>query len=286
MALVEKASVAVLRRDLSLAEKLLDQALEIASDTTERANCLQTMARVQVGRGDLERARTLLSEARALFAEAGDDFGQAECWRDMAPHEEPRRGISLLERAMDVYSRLGIRSGIAHCHNSIAEIHRLAGDHREAEVGFRRAIALFDALGGRDGNGVLPRMNLGLVYLERGDLDDAKDLFEEARAALARKGHAPLLASCNIALMATAGAREDWKAWDRCYGAARTLLRRSRYRHIDLARTALMAGHKAMELGEFVRASEAWCVAREQFEGVGDEDGLQEVEALIAALQT
>jgi len=285
VALVEKASVSVLRRDLALAEQLLDQARECVGDGLELARWLQVMARVQVGRGDLERACELYSEARSLYAAAGDEFGEAECWRELAPHEETRRGISLLERAREVYKRLGIRNGIAHCYSGIADLQRRSGDHHEAETGFRRAIALFDALGGRLGQGVVPRMNLGLLFLERGDFDNAKDLFEEARVALASKRQVPLLAATNVALMVTAAAERDWQTWDRCHGAAETLLRRSRYRHRDTARVAGMAGRLAATAEEPGRAAQAWSIARAQYESLGDAEGLQEVESWLAGLE-
>jgi len=286
MALVEKATVAVNRRELNLAEKLLEEALALTDDANLRARCLQNLATVQHGRGDIDRGNELLSEARQLFADVGDDFGQAECWRAMAPFEDAKRGMSLLERASEVYKRMGMRSGIAYCVNASADIQRRSGDLRAAELGFNQAIKLFDAIGGRDGNGVYPRMNLGLIYLQRGELEDAKDVVEEARAALARTKRAPLLASSNIILMATAGAQSDWQTWDRCYRAAKTLLRRTRFQDRDLAWAAMLAGRHAYANRDLARAVDAWDIARSQYEGLGDDEALREVSALLDKLDS
>ncbi len=286
LALVEKASVAVNRRDYDLGEKLLEQALELTDDVALRARALRNLATVHHGRGEIERANDLLSEARRLFADIGNDFGQAECWRAMAPFEEPKRGLSLYERAMGVYKRQGMRTGIAYCVNGMADIQRRDGNLRDAEVGFRKAIKLFDAIGGRDGNGVYPRMNLGLVHLQRGEMEDAKDVIEEARAALARAHRAPLLAASNIMLLATAGARGDWASWDRCYRAAKTLLRRTRYYDGDAAWSAMLAGQYAYKSHDVVRAGDAWEIARSQYESLGDSDKLAEVEALLEKIDS
>ena len=285
-ALIEKATVAVNQREYNLAEGLLEQAMELTEDVTERARCLRNLATVHHGRGDIERGNQLLSQARSLFADVGNDFGQAECWRAMAPYEDPKRGLSLLERASEVYRRMGMRSGIAYCVNAMADIQRREGDLREAEIGFRSAIKLFDAIGGRDGNGVYPRLNLGLIHLQRGELEDAKDVVEEARAALARTRRVPLLVASNIILLATAGAQGDWETWDRCYGAARTLQRRARYHDRDLAWAAALAGQSAYDKNELDRAEDAWEIARDQYEGLHDEPNLKRIEALLEELDS
>jgi eukaryotic-like serine/threonine-protein kinase len=283
--LIEKATVAVLQRELDLAETLLEQALLVTTELLERARCLRILSQVFAGRGDEERAISLLSEARRGFAAAADDFGQAECWREMAPYEETRRGVSLLRRAMEIYQRLGMRSGIAQCVNGIADVQRRSGDLDAAEAGYRESIALFDALGGRDSSGVYPRINLGLLCLERENLVTASDLFEDARAALVRSGQTSLLAGVNVALMATAGARRDWQSWDRCAGAATTLLRRTRFRHPDVAWTALVAGRKAMESSDHTRAAMAFRIAVDQYEGLGLQEGLDEVGRLLEGIE-
>jgi hypothetical protein len=121
--------------------------------------------------------------------------------------------------------------------------------------------------------------------LAREDLVQAVDLFEDARTALVRSGQASVLAGVHVALMATAGAQRDWPAWDRCADAATTLLRRTRFRHPDVAWTALVAGRKAMESSDRARAAMAWQIAFDQYAGLGLQEGLDEVGALLAGLE-
>ena len=144
----------------------------------------------------------LLDRALIAFAIAGHEIGQAECWRMAANWSEPNKARDLLDLAIQAYRRHGMRSGVAACYNALGDIDRRQGSFTSSEDRYKRARNLFDAVGSRDGSSVIPRLNLGLLYLEREDYTRARRSIEEARAALVRTRRLALVGVANTLLVA------------------------------------------------------------------------------------
>ena len=183
----------------------------------------RTAARCEVLRGTVLRIRGTLDEALAAFDAArvqfealDDTVGQADALSELGHARLTLAGEldaaeALIERAKGLYEALGNQVGVATCVNTLGDIHRRRGDWAAAEQAYRWAMVRFDR-SGSDAR-LFPRLNLGLVLLHVGAVDDADALFAEAQVLIDRSRRAGLSAVVRICRLPGAAARRDAATW-------------------------------------------------------------------------
>src|SRR5690606_12903064 len=163
---------------LALAKTLGDYDSQAAARTN-----LSTVAWRQ---GDLERATNLLE---GVCAECRDEPDREKALRGALGNlGNVARDAGDLEKALRCFDeslRLAERAGnvwqMANMTNNRAIVHAYGDDLHAARVEFAKALELHRTLDNRVGMS-MSLMNLGVVHMDSGDLDQAEDYFDEALA--------------------------------------------------------------------------------------------------------
>ncbi|MCB9678910.1 MAG: tetratricopeptide repeat protein [Alphaproteobacteria bacterium] len=285
-ALFLQAQIALRRSEVSGAEQLFTQLKASAADGANPrlfAMAMHGLGAVARTRGKLETALMYLGEARRSFEEAHDEVGVADCWKEMAHLDllsgEVEGASNLFKRAVEVYERLGDRHKLALCLNGLAEVARYRGDIGEAESGYRHALQIFESVG--SAQAVVARLNLALIHLRRGSWDGADRDGRRAKALLESEGRRRLLGSALVVLMAASAGLRKWDEFDQHLAEAQEVLRQTAFCEADAAWCAHKAGDLAVQLEQPDRARSAYQFAWFQYRGLGDQDAMKRVEALI-----
>jgi len=262
--------VAFKRGQVEGAMELLRTALVEAKGLKERrrvADCLQALRPVVAMKGDIELAVDLIKQAHALHDRVGNRHGVGECLYGLGElamaEEQLEKGSSYYQRALTLFDRLGAQGGIASCLLGLAEVDRRRSRHVQAEQRYRRVLSLHEATGG--GEGIRPRLGLGMVLMDQGRYLEAAEVLAEARALADREGRRGLLGAVYLNLLRCAGRQRDWKAWEVHMEGVCELLGETNVVDADLARYARDAGHAAAQGDADVRAAEAYAIAIVQF---------------------
>ncbi|TNE87011.1 MAG: tetratricopeptide repeat protein [Deltaproteobacteria bacterium] len=258
----------------SLAEEVIRRC---RPDHPTLSNALYIAAAAAGEARDFEAQEAYHREGAEVCKAMGDEVGWADCQRDRGNHYLRRGDYDTAEplfaQALPVYESRGLRLGIAHTVNGLAEIARKRGDLETAEAGYTRSIRLFESIGG--GQATVPMLNLGLVRLARGAWGEAREVVEQSLARLQRQGRGGLVAAAHALLLPTYAAAGDWADWDRAIGRLRKLLDETGMVARDLAWALEKAGDVAVGAGDVVRARRARRLARRQYEALGDQAGIQ-----------
>jgi CHAT domain-containing protein/Tfp pilus assembly protein PilF len=191
-ALFDEASRRLDREDLTGAEPLLKEAVEIqrrlAPGSVDLARSLTALGNVMRARSDLAGAAPLLREAVSIlerlapdsadFAVSLNNLGNLR-WRQSALDEAE----SLFTRAFAILERT--RPASADAANSLMGIgiaHYLRGRLADAESYFRRVLAIYERVSPGTAREARVLNNLGGVMYSRGDLLAAEGLYLRALA--------------------------------------------------------------------------------------------------------
>ena len=153
----------------------------LPDDHRSKPECLFWLSRLfnSVGH-DMDRKR-VLSHTLVLWRERGDDLWVASVLRDLGDANHQMRlfkeGIELEKEALEIFERLGIAEGKAHCLGSLAEL--LCSDKQfdAAEETASRAIDLFSEQGNQH-KLCQSHHVLGVIYRSKGELEKAIYHFE------------------------------------------------------------------------------------------------------------
>jgi eukaryotic-like serine/threonine-protein kinase len=283
----QRAQVGLRRSDLDAAVDDLLALKNASEDGTEAmGRAMFGLAAVSRYRNDFDEAFVAYGEACRHFQASNHEAGAASCWRDMAALElaldRLDRAETLYERAHTTYEALGKRHEMANCVNGLAEVARARGDLDGAERGYKHAIELFEAIGG--GQIVIPRMNLALISLQRGDYAEARKVFDQARLRMGQQGRVRLIACAHLGLAASAAGLGRFDAFDGHVREAEKTRERTQLADPDCGWTAELAGKLALRRGEAERAARAWRFAVTQFDGLEDAAKAAKLRARLDAL--
>jgi tetratricopeptide (TPR) repeat protein len=182
-----------------------------------------------------------------------------------------------LERAREQARRTGSRSGLGLALNLEAESARQAGELDEAEGSYRQALDVLTATGSSERH--VARINLALVLLQRGRVDEARPELDAALAASRRLGRSLWEQTVRLGLM-VCDAGEP--AWDAHLAAVRALDTASGFLDPDLASLAELAGDRALSVGHPRRARDAFTLAARWWAALGrDEEAARVREATM-----
>ena len=161
--------------------------------------------------------------------------------------------------------------------HGLAEAHRLSGRLEEAEAGYLRTIGL-DVASGKDPS--IPRFNLALCRIARGQLEQAEQVFRELVAVWTRAGRQEMLAFAWCGILCAASLRGDAASADEALCALPAALGVGSV-DIDLAQLAGDAARAWASVNDRARAAACATLAVAQWQALGAPD---EVAALLEAV--
>jgi len=284
-AIAQLADVEKGRGNLAEAEFLYDRALPLFEAIGNRrriAHCLVSLCHTHILGGDAAAARAPLDRAHALYQALGDFNGMARCLRfsgDIARLDcawEEARDLFLASNEMHI--RTGDRPNASSARHGVAEMDRLLGNLEAAEAGYREVLALNEA---RGVYGAIPRLNLALCQIARGNYPQARSQLTELLTLWQSQRKRGFVALCLVALMPVDAGVEDWIGFDQHLEEAVALIAQTGMVDIDVGQCAETAAQLAEEAQHMERARRAYRLALRNWEHLGN---LERIEAVTHAL--
>ncbi|HSS49525.1 MAG TPA: tetratricopeptide repeat protein, partial [Thermoanaerobaculia bacterium] len=261
--------------DLDRAAGLYERCIALPDNPHGAAASLWGLADVARQCGRTAEARTLLDRSLLLYRAIGDEHGIADYSLGQADLARQRRDLAaaadLYAQARDRFTALGNRYGVSRGTNGLGDVARMRGDLQAARQAYARSLALLEEL--RSADSVFPRLNLALIHLAESHFRSAREIFEESREILERRGWGGLLAAVHLGSLACAAHARDWRAWDDHLEHSRAALGASAPLDPDLAGCAELAARLLARAGQDARAAEAYAIASAQWKGLGDAEG-------------
>ncbi len=272
--------------DLGLAETVLVRAqMEAlrAGDRLEEARSILHLSIVNRMLGDPERALENSQEAYEIFDELqnrqGMTDGLTEIGNNHTAMGELEQGGDYLRRALELFQEMGNRFGIAHTHNSLAEILRQQDRLPEAEQEYENAEEMLERVGSPERT--VPLLNRGLLNLKRKTYLEAQSILEEGIVTVRALGQRHLLGYFHVALLPCSAHAGNWREWDDHMTEAITLLDETGAVDQDIAWPAELASELASGLGETERSLQALQLAGDQWTALRQADKAEAVEDRI-----
>ena len=282
--------IAYITGDHSQADAMYARAASfvVEGDHHERANVLRHWARALRTMGDAEAALNHLTRAAELFAQVGDELEVAHCDHDLAAtiqsiNQDDTRAEQHLNRALEIYGRLGSPAGVGDCWNGIAEIHRQRGNLAAAEDAYQTAFTHLSRSGSF--RAIVPKLNRGLIRLQRDDFDKASEIFSDCLSTIGGGNDHGLEAYFRLGLLSCTAHAREWEQFDHHLGRAEDILSSSGMADRDLAWPAEEGGDRAVAEGERTRAERAWRLAQEQWRRIGATEQADRLAARLGATQ-
>lgn len=267
---IEEARAVAITHDLHCGLALIREATTRAADHPHlEARARKEEGRLRLALGDPDGARHAYETAldrlppgadaqhAALLAALGNLAHRAG---------DPDRARALVTRARALHRAAGNRSGEAHLTNLLGDIARFRGDLSTAEADYRESLRLHGALGSFDA--LTTEANLALVLSETGHHAEARRGLENAIRRATAAGNHELVIMFNACLLPTLATQGAWPAWDAIMPSLDPLLAGA-YVDPDIARTAERAARLATARGHPARAADAWRLAAAQLRGLG-----------------
>jgi tetratricopeptide (TPR) repeat protein len=273
-----------------------DQAIARYQDARsefERVNDAGGVARSVFGVGDAyyrlgkhREAEQRYQEALALFEAREDMSGTADClwglgyvamWRN-----DFDRATQLFARQLELAEQAGNRHGMATALNAQSEVKRLIGAFEEAEAGYRKAVAIDQAIGSIDL--AAHESNLGLVLLARGQYDEARELTESIRARFVKTNSRAQVLIVDSMMLAPAIMKGETELWDAYMTEMIALIEETGSNDGDLALALEIAGRCAAERNDVARARRAYEICLAQWQGLRRPDKSRAVEVALSKL--
>ena len=181
---------------------------------TDRVEAQLKLAQVLQLTGEIARAETILLDAREEAAALDDTLRVARC--DHALAETARRlgrfddAISRLDGALEAYSAVEDRAGIADVFHLGGTIANQRGDAAAARDSYLRGLAIREGLGDQAGIANLVT-NLGIVATGGGDLEQAHTYLERSASIYRELGdrRGSSIAATNLAWSCMIGGQPD-----------------------------------------------------------------------------
>ncbi len=258
--------------------------LEPFSANLEHADCLLGIGRAHAFRHELDAAETHLSAAIAIQRAIDDAFGLGRSLKMVANIHQKRNqhgaAIDCLEEAQDTFEQHGYRYDVAACLNDLGETWRDNAHFDEAAQCYSRSAEIFAQLG--SASVAIPRFNLGLLLLTREAYAEAEAIFRQDLVRLEPMGPSLDLAWLYAGLLPCAAAAGAWRRFDAIIPVLTQILHNSGVVDDDISFCTERAGTIATNAGQPRRARQAWSIAREQFQRLGESDAVARLDAAIA----
>jgi diguanylate cyclase (GGDEF)-like protein/putative nucleotidyltransferase with HDIG domain len=196
---------------IAACQLLLAKARELA-DRSEEAALLNMISQYQGRLGQWKEAEEVAREAVAAAEAAEDGRLLAEALTRLGTSMMDRRSEEAgdhYHHALSLFRAVGDRCGEARCYINIGIIHQRAGEGSAAEAAYDRALEAANSAHAVDLSG-LASLNLGVLYLRRGQVELGGERFEDALARFTESSNEShrLATLYNMAHLARES--EDW----------------------------------------------------------------------------
>ena len=158
------------------------------------------------------------------------------------------------------------------------EMDRLLGNLEDAEEGYREVLELDEA---RGVYGAIPRLNLALCQIDRGNYQQARTALAALLAIWRKQRKRGFVALCLVAHTPVDAGLDDWIAYDRHLNDAIALIAQTGMVDIDVGQCAEIAARLAAQAHMPERAKLAYGLALRNWEHLGN---LERVDAVTRAL--
>ncbi len=203
----------------------LERALAAAADPSEdlKADALRMLGVMSESRQDLDRARELLTQARALYQKLGDRSGEARTLNSLAVVDRsagrPADAELLLRAAVGIREELHDPAGAANSLNNLGILLLDRGAWREAIEVLTDTLER-DRAADDDWGVACCTLNLAVAHLVGNQVDRATQQLREALVSFVELGDRDALLETLEAVVGVAAARQDWRAAARLGGAS------------------------------------------------------------------
>jgi predicted ATPase len=218
-------------------ERALDDSDALTA--AERARALRGLGHTLTYTEALETARAALTEALAMYREAGDERNEARVLGHLGGLEfvsgSPELSLSWAEQALEICERVDDTEGLARSLFFTAEGLRELGDYERAAERYRRSIELRRAHS--LGSIAAITHSLGDLSLDRGDLSAAQRYYREALALGLDEQDVRLQAYCLAGLACLAARQRDPQSAGRLWTLAERIERDAGFRMLTAERT-------------------------------------------------
>ncbi|GAA2571404.1 hypothetical protein GCM10010435_52120 [Winogradskya consettensis] len=172
------------------AESELRTVLELATEAADpvgQGHAQRGLILLWNRRGDFRQALEHALQAVELFEKAGHTGGQARALNSVGEFRlllgDHQQALTVCEQALELQQQIGDLAGQAGTWENLGYAHHLLGRHAEAIACYRRAHTLYREVGDRYYEPD-PLIKLGETHRATGDLDAARDAWEDALAIL------------------------------------------------------------------------------------------------------
>ena len=262
------------------------QLAEASGDLLLVAKAYRAMGRRLVEQGELQRAGTLVAQAREIFTAFEDEVGAIQCDQVLFLVASQSGKLvdarEILLRLIDVQERRGYRWGLASAINGLGDIARFEGDLDASERHYRRAAELFLSVSPHAAMTRSVTVNLALILVIQERYEEAAGLLAEAMEAIDASSSTAVRGFARILIACCAAGCSRWEGFDIPFLKGLSLLTRIERLDVDLASIAEKIGIIAMKADETERAERALALSLRQWRGLGRAPEAARVEALRA----
>ena len=283
-----RAHIATYNNQFDEALELFAQAESMLKDSHEQelGHILRNWALLLRRIGRAVEAESKLNQAADIFEklDATSEFAMTRYHQAALQNvlfQDQEKALQLLEEAQTLHSEQNDYMGVGDCWNGIAEIHRAKGNLADAEEAYAKS-ELFFRRAGIDTE-VVPKLNRGLLQLQRDHFDDAKVLLTEIQNKHAHGSWGALMPCVHAGLMLCAAATAQWDEWEVHEESLRDALEKSPMVERDLAVPLERAANIAQVEGKTTFAVRTWHLAQEQWRAIGDKEAVERIKRRLAA---
>ncbi len=262
------------------------QLAEARGDARLSARCAREEATCLLRTGARAAAREVLLPTLSTWEALGDRHGLAGArWnlgRIALQEQHLVEAEALIGAARADFEALGARWSLGECVNGLGDLRRLQGRLGDAEEHYRHALQHMEASGHHAA--LIPRINLGVVLVERRDFVNARQLIEPALRGLDRAADPITAAAMSLVLLAPVAHAGEWRAWDEHLAEISAVLSRTGFVDADNAHLAQLAADEALRQGATGAARAALGIAWQQLQALGRDAEVAALEARVATL--
>jgi len=260
------------------ADAALQRALELVSDSpAELASVLNVVGDSYRARGDLNGAHDAYAEARGQFEVLGNKMGLGRSLDGLALVAQQmgrfEEAIDLESQAIGIFESIGYTAGIAEGGCLLGDVYRQLDRLEEAEAAYIDALERWLALGSVDV--MVPRLNLALTQLARGEYAEPEGVIRELLEKSIANERRGFEAYCRIFLMVPCVATARFDEWEAHYGRGAALLVETGEVDRDVGWAARLCASICEERGgedDLARAVRSRAIALDQWLKLGLED--------------
>jgi tetratricopeptide (TPR) repeat protein len=284
----ERGSIAYEQNDQGTALERFEEARRLFEFGDERgvAKCFSSIGDCRYRLGNLEGAAHRYRDALEMFTRSNDTAGCLGCLWGLGYVElwkgQLSRARESFERQHAMAEASGNRHHMARALNAMGEVARMERAFDAAEDHYRRAGRLFVAVGSPEVD--MCDLNLGLIYVGRGDFTRALDHAQSIWARILRTGDRLKLCYVHMQMLPALAAGREWVVFDKHIETVVDLVADLRVHDGDVAETFLITGGAALAAGDRGRARRAYEIALGQWRGLRRDEKVRETEERLADL--